>query len=69
MVRKSVAEIIQDHVDLELEGIDRMYLNGYVPSLQTGAGFAYFLRSQLHSCRKHFGGDCGSPVFHGLRAV
>jgi len=50
MVRKSVAEILQDHVELELEGIDRMYLNGYVPSLQTGAGFAYFLRSQL-DCR------------------
>jgi hypothetical protein len=27
-----------------------MYLNGYVPSLQTGAGFAYFLRNQL-DCR------------------
>lgn len=50
MVRKSVAEILQDHVELELEGIDRMYLNGYVPSLQTGAGFAYFLREQLQ-CR------------------
>jgi hypothetical protein len=50
MIRDSVAEILRDHVSLELEGIDRMYLNGYVPSLQTGAGFAYFLRSQL-DCR------------------
>lgn len=50
MVRKSAAEILQDHVVLELEGIDRMYLNAYVPSLQTGAGFAYFLRNQL-DCR------------------
>ena len=50
MVRKSVAEILKDHVELELEGIDRMYLNAYVPSLQTGAGFAYFLREQL-DCR------------------
>lgn len=50
MVRESVAEILQDHVVLELEGIDRMYLNGYVPSVQTGAGFAYFLRNQL-DCR------------------
>ena len=47
MVRKSVAEVLQDHVVLEIESIDRMYLNAYVPSLQTGAGFAYFLRSQL----------------------
>jgi hypothetical protein len=45
MVRKSVAEILQDHVILE--GIDRMYLNAYVPLLQTGAGFTYFLRSPL----------------------
>lgn len=50
MIRKSVAEILRDHVELEIEGIDRMYLNGYVPSLQTGAGFAFFLRSQL-ACR------------------
>jgi len=47
MVRKNLAEILRDHVRLELEGIDRMYLNGYVPSLQTGAGFAYFVREQL----------------------
>src|SRR5207247_10891343 len=50
MIRDSVAEILRNHVTLELEGIDRMYLNGYVPSLQTGAGFAYFLRNQL-DCR------------------
>lgn len=47
MVRKNLAEILRDHVTLELEGIDRMYLNGYVPSLQTGAGFAYFVKEQL----------------------
>ena len=36
MIRESVAELVRDHVTLELEGIDRMYLNVYVPSLQTG---------------------------------
>jgi hypothetical protein len=30
-----------------LEAIDRMYLNAYVPSLQTGAGLVYFLKTQL----------------------
>ena len=30
----SVAEILQSHVTLQLESIDRMYLNVYVPSLQ-----------------------------------
>jgi hypothetical protein len=47
MVSKNVAEILQDHVTFELEAIDRMYLNAYVPSLQTGAGLVYFLKTQL----------------------
>jgi hypothetical protein len=47
MIRKSVAEILDEHVTFELEAIDRMYLNAYVPSLQTGAGVAYFLKTQL----------------------
>jgi hypothetical protein len=47
MVPKNVAEILHDHVTFELEAIDRMYLNAYVPSLQTGAGFVYFLKTQL----------------------
>jgi hypothetical protein len=34
-------------VTFELEAIDRMYLNAYVTSLQTGGGFAYFLKTQL----------------------
>ncbi len=47
MIRKSVAEILDDHVTFELEAIDRMYLNADVPSLQTGAGFVYFVKTQL----------------------
>jgi hypothetical protein len=47
MIGKSVAEILKEHVTFELEGIDRLYLNAYMPSLQTGAGFAYFLQTQL----------------------
>lgn len=47
MVPKNVAEILHDHVTFELEAIDRMYLNAYVPSLQTGAGFVYFVKTQL----------------------
>jgi hypothetical protein len=47
MVRKNVAEIFTNHVTFELEAIDRMYLNAYVPSLQTGGGFVYFVKSQL----------------------
>lgn len=47
MVRKNVAEILADHVTFELEAIDRMYLNAYVPSLQTGGGFVWFVKTQL----------------------
>jgi hypothetical protein len=39
MARKNVAEILTNHVTLELQAIDRMVLNAYVPSLQTGGGF------------------------------
>src|SRR5229473_5714200 len=47
MVRKNVAEILTNRVTFELEAIDRMYLNAYVPSLQTGGGFVFFVKSQL----------------------
>jgi hypothetical protein len=47
MIPKSVAEILHHHVTFELEAIDRMYLNAYVPSLQTGGGVVYFLKTQL----------------------
>lgn len=39
---RSVAEILDEHTTLELECIDRMYLNLYVPILQSEAGCAYF---------------------------
>jgi hypothetical protein len=47
MIRKNVADILQDHVTFELEAIDRMYLNAYVPSLQTGGGFVWFVKTHL----------------------
>jgi hypothetical protein len=34
MIAQSVAEILADHVKLSVEGIDRLYLNVYVPRLQ-----------------------------------
>src|SRR4051794_23446912 len=41
---RSVAEVLADHVSLEVEGIDRMYLNVYVPQLQREVGVASFFR-------------------------
>ena len=40
---RSVAEVLEKHVTLELSGIDRMYLNAYVPGLQRDVGVAAFL--------------------------
>jgi len=50
MVRQSVAEILEIHVTFALECVDRMYLNAYVPSVQDGGGFVWFLKTQL-GCR------------------
>src|ERR1700704_3537305 len=43
-VPRSVAEVLAEHVTLEVEGIDRMYLNVYVPQLQREQGVASFFR-------------------------
>ena len=40
----SVADVLRSHVTLEYEAIDRVYLNAYVPRLQTAAGVAAFFR-------------------------
>src|SRR4051794_38648039 len=40
----SVAEVLDKHVTLEVEGVDRMYLNVYVPALQREQGVATFFR-------------------------
>jgi len=42
---RTVADVIRHHVTLEVEGIDRMYLNVYQPKLQHEAGVAAFFRS------------------------
>src|SRR3954452_12579365 len=41
---RTVADVLDDHVTLEVEGIDRMYLNVYQPRLQTDRGVAAFFR-------------------------
>src|SRR5215510_13930237 len=41
---KTVADVLREHVTLEVEGIDRMYLNVYVPQLQRELGVVNFLR-------------------------
>jgi hypothetical protein len=43
-VPRTVAEVIGAHVTLEVEGIDRMYLNVYQPKLQHDLGVVGFFR-------------------------
>jgi hypothetical protein len=44
MIAQSVADILGQHVKLSVEGIDRMYLNLYVPRLQIEQGVVGFFR-------------------------
>src|SRR5947199_2543054 len=44
---RSVADVLADHVVFEVECIDRMYLNVYVPGLQYAAGLVAYVHRQL----------------------
>ena len=44
---RTVADVLTDHVVFEVECIDRMYLNVYVPGLQYEAGLVAFVHQQL----------------------
>jgi hypothetical protein len=45
-IPQSVGTILRDHVALELECLDRLYLNVYVPQLQYAGGVVRFLHEQ-----------------------
>ena len=44
MIEHTVRELLEDKVELDVEGIDRLYLNAYQPRLQTGGGVVGFFR-------------------------
>jgi hypothetical protein len=46
-ISRTVTEVLREHVTWEVEGIDRMYLNVYVPALQRAGGVASFFRFHL----------------------
>jgi hypothetical protein len=54
----TIPELLRDHVSLEIECVDRVYLNGYVPTLQTSGGLVYFLE-------RHRGNPIASPALLG----
>ena len=43
----SISELLNGHVTLEVECLDRLYLNGYIGPLATSGGLVNFMREQL----------------------
>ena len=43
----TIPELLDGHVTLEVECLDRLYLNGYIGRLATGGGLIAFMREQL----------------------
>jgi hypothetical protein len=46
MTEVDINEILKEHVTLDIECIDRIYLNGYIPNLQMPGQVVKFLRQQ-----------------------
>jgi hypothetical protein len=44
---RTVADVLADHVVFEIECIDRMYCNVYVPQLQHSGGLIGYIQRQL----------------------
>ena len=44
----NIPELLDGHITLEIECLDRLYLNGYIGRLATGLGLVMFMRQQLH---------------------
>ncbi len=45
----TIPELLRDHVSLDIQCVDRVYLNGYVPTLQTSGAIVYFLEKHRHA--------------------
>jgi hypothetical protein len=43
----TLAEILLGKIRLDIESVDHVYLNGYVPNLQMGGGVVNFIREQF----------------------
>src|SRR5258708_4608295 len=54
----TIPELLREHVSLAIECVDRVYLNGYVPALQTSGALVYFLE-------QHRGELIASPAVLG----
>jgi hypothetical protein len=43
----NISELLNGHITLEVECVDRLYLNGYIGKLATAGGLVTFMREQL----------------------
>jgi hypothetical protein len=43
----TIPELLDGHITLEVECLDRLYLNGYIGRLATGIELSMFMRNQL----------------------
>jgi hypothetical protein len=64
---RSVAELQREHVVFELECIDRMYLNAYIPRLTSENGIAWFFRG--HRGHRFASTKEASPMTDGFVAA
>jgi hypothetical protein len=68
MVKQTVGELLENQVVLDLEGIDRLYLNRYQPMRQTGGGVVTFFKG--HRGAKVASTTLMSPMSHDfVRAI
>jgi len=54
----NINEVLEGHVALEVECVDRLYLNAYVPDLQVGGQVVRF-------CTRHLGKPIASTALLG----
>ncbi|HEX3200296.1 MAG TPA: hypothetical protein VHR39_22345, partial [Propionibacteriaceae bacterium] len=47
MAALTVNDLLEGHVGLDIESLDRVYLNGYVPNLQVGGQVVSFMTQHL----------------------
>jgi hypothetical protein len=80
MIEQTLGTLLEDKVELDLEGIDRLYLNAYQPRLQTGGGVVAFFKGHrgaqvasttlMAPMSKAFVADiCAYAKHHGIEMV
>lgn len=80
VTKYSIAELLDNHVNLDIECVDRVYLNGYIPAMQTSGGLVNFIKNRgfpipspailkrngddFRNAVKHFAFENDIPIIH-----